>query len=329
MRILFFGTPDLAVPSLERLIDSRFDVVGVVSQPDRKRGRGRKTSPSPVAEQALEHGIPLLRPERVGKIADELAQFDADVGVVIAFGQFIPKKIRELPRRGFLINAHASLLPRHRGAAPIQAAILAGDETTGITVMRVEREMDTGAMALTREIAIGEQEDAGTLAERLSRLAADALTAALEELDADRLEWTEQDHTAATEAGKFDRETARIDWRAPAIQLHRQVRAFAPKPGAFTTLEGDTLRILAAHVDPSDHDQPPGTVQCDGRATLRIATGKGWLVPDTIQRAGGKAMTPDAYLRGREIPDGICLVDSDAVDREATSPDANSGASHG
>jgi methionyl-tRNA formyltransferase len=329
MRILFFGTPDLAVPSLRRLIESHFDVVGVVSQPDRRRGRGRKTSPSPVAEQALEHGIPLLRPEHVGDVDDELERLDADVGVVVAFGQFIPKKIRELPRRGFLINAHASLLPRHRGAAPIQAAILAGDETTGITVMRVEREMDAGAMALTREIAIGEQEDAGALAERLSQLAADALLDALEELDASRLEWTEQDHSAATEAGKFDRETARIDWRAPAIQLHRQVRAFAPKPGAFTTLEGDTLRVLTAHVDPSAHGEAPGTVECDGRSTLRIATGDGWLVPDTIQRAGGKAMAPDAYLRGREIPNGICLAADEDADRANASPGTNAGATHG
>ncbi len=313
MRILFFGTPELAVPSLERLVASRFDVVAVVSQPDRKRGRGRKTSPSPVAEVALREDIPLLRPERVGEIAEELADFEADIGVVVAFGQFIPKKIRELPGCGFLINAHASLLPRHRGAAPIQAAILAGDTTTGITVMRVEREMDAGAMALTHEIAIGEQEDAGALGERLSQVAADALIEALEAFDAGKLEWTEQDHGAATEAGKFDRETARIDWKESATALHRRVRAFAPRPGAFTHVEDDTLRILVAHVDPASHSLAPGTVECDGRSQLRVATGEGWLVVDRLQRAGGKAMDLDAYLRGREIPDG-CVLGEDSAD---------------
>lgn len=307
MRILFFGTPELAVPSLERLLDSRFEVAAVISQPDRKRGRGRKTSPSPVAELALDRGIPLLRPERVGEVQEELEAFDADIGVVVAFGQFIPRKIRELPRCGYLINAHASLLPRHRGAAPIQAAILAGDAKTGVTVMRVEREMDTGAMALAHEIEIGAQEDAGALAERISKTAAEALYEALEAFDAGTLRWKEQDHSAATEAGKFDRETARLDWVQDARALHRQVRAFAPKPGAFTTLEGDALRILSATVDEQDHDLTPGTVECDGKARLRIATGRGWLVPERIQRAGGKPMTVDAYLRGREIPDGIRL----------------------
>jgi len=307
MRILFFGTPDLAVPSLERLVAGRFDVVAVVSQPDRRRGRGRKTSPSPVAEVALREGIPLLRPEHVSESADALAAFDAEIGVVVAFGQFLPKPVRELPRCGFLINAHASLLPRHRGAAPIQAAILAGDATTGVTVMRVEKEMDAGAMALHVELAIGEQEDAGALSQRMAGAAAEALLEALDAFERDELEWTEQDHDRATEAGKFDREAAHLDWREPAVRLHRQVRAFAPRPGAFTQLGDEALRILAARVDPRTHALTPGTVECDGRTHLRVATGEGWLALDRIQRAGGKPLEVAAFLRGRAIPDGIVL----------------------
>ncbi len=311
MRILFFGTPELAVPSLSRLIEGRFEVVGVVSQPDRGRGRGRKRSPSPVSQRALEAKIPLFRPEKVAEIAEDLRALDADLGVVVAFGQFIAKEIRELPRLGFLINAHASLLPRHRGAAPIQAAILAGDKTTGVSVMRVEREMDAGAVALVKEIEIGESEDAGGLGERIAKLAADALAEALEALDAATLVWAEQDHAHATLAGKFDRATARLDWNEPAEALLRHVRAFAPKPGAFTEVEDDVVRILAAHVEAGPTEAAPGTVQCDGKAQLRIATGTGWLVAERIQRAGGKPMTVDAYLRGRSIPDGIQLGSAD------------------
>lgn len=312
MRILFFGTPELAVPSLSMLIEGRFEVVGVVSQPDRGRGRGRKSSPTPVAQRAIEAGIPLFRPEKVGEIVEQLEALDPDVGIVVAFGQFIAKRIRELPRLGFLMNAHASLLPRFRGAAPIQAAILAGDKKTGVSVMRVEREMDAGAIALVREIEIGPTENAGELSERIAKLAAEAIEAALDQLDAGTLDFSEQDHSRASLAGKFDRRRAALDWQQPADVLLRQIRAYAPKPGAFTSAAGQVLRILAAHVEADPIDVPAGTVEYDAGTRLRIATGEGWLVPESIQRAGGKAMTVDAYLRGRAIPDGLRLENADA-----------------
>ncbi len=304
MRIIFFGTPEIAVPTLERLIAGRFEVVGVVSQPDRRRGRGRRYSPSPVSRVALDAGLPLLRPEKVADAHDELAALAPDIGVVVAFGQFLPKKIRELPSRGFLINAHASLLPKFRGAAPINHAILEGEDTTGITVMRVDREMDAGPSALRREIEIGEDETAGELTDRLAALAATSIEVALEEIEAGTLRWTEQDPSCATFAGKVTREMGALDWSLSADALLHRVRAFAPKPGAFTYLDGEVLRILAGRVEPGDVAAAPGSIDARADKRLRVATGRGWLVPSRVQRAGGKAMPIDAFLRGRPIADG-------------------------
>ncbi len=307
MRIIFFGTPEIALPSLERLIAGRFELVGVVSQPDRRRGRGRKLSPSPVSRVALNAGLPLLRPDKVGEVHDELAALAADLGVVVAFGQFLPKKIRELPSLGFLINAHASLLPSYRGAAPINHAILEGEKMTGISVMRVDREMDAGPIALVRKIEIGENETAGELTDRLAQLAPVALEAALEAIEAGNLHWVEQDHSRASFAGKLTREMGELRWSDSAGALLRRIRAFAPKPGAFTHLEGEVLRILAGGIEPENVTLFPGTLEVRGGKRLRVATGQGWLIPTRVQRAGGREMSVDAFLRGRPIPDGSRL----------------------
>lgn len=306
MRIIFFGTPDIAVPCLVRLIESRFEVVGVVSQPDRRRGRGRKVSPSPVAQVALDRDIALLRPERVGEpdVEAALRALTPDLGVVLAFGQFIPKPIRELPSLGYLINAHASLLPKFRGAAPIAHAILAGETRTGISVMRVEREMDAGAVAHVLETPIAEGENTGTLSDRLAELAATAILAAVEQIDADQVHWTEQDHTLATHARKLERTDAELNWKQSAHDLACRVHALAPRPGAFTGLAGEPLRILAARSEPGPCTAEPGSIDRPGPGELRVATGDGWLVPLRLQRAGGKAMDTDAFLRGFEIKAG-------------------------
>lgn len=304
MRIIFFGTPEIAVPSLERLIAGRYEVVGVVSQPDRRRGRGRRVSPSPVSQVALDAGLPLFRPEKVGEIRNDLAALAPDVGVVVAYGQFLPKQIRELPSKGFLINAHASLLPSYRGAAPINHAILEGEKVTGVSVMRVDRELDAGPVALVREIEIGENENAGELTERLAQLAPDALEAALEAIDAENLRWVEQDHSRATFASKLSREMGELEWSESADALLRRIRAFAPKPGAYTVLDGEVLRIMRARIDSEDVAPIPGTLEVQAGKCLRVATGKGWLIPTRVQRAGGKEMPIDAFLRGRPIPDG-------------------------
>lgn len=317
MRIIFFGTPEIALPSLERLIAGPFDVVGVVSQPDRPRGRGRSVSPSPISKLALEVGIPLVRPEQVSEACDKLEALAPDVGVVIAFGQFLPKRVRELPKLGFLINAHASLLPKYRGAAPINHAILTGEKTTGVSVMRVDREMDAGPVALCREIEIGENETSGELTDRMAQLAAEALDAALEQIDTGSLHWTEQDHGRASYAEKLTKQMAAIDWTNSADAISRRVRAFAPKPGAYTHLDGVVLRVLAGRSMPGNVSASPGTVEIDDGKHLRVATGQGWFSPTRVQRAGGKAMPVDAFLRGHSIEAGTrfgVVPQSDCVD---------------
>jgi methionyl-tRNA formyltransferase len=296
------------VPTLERLLAGPHRVAGVVSQPDRPRGRGRQLSPSPVAGRALAAGLPLLRPERVGDAAvvAALRELEPDLGVVVAFGQFLPKSIRELPRLGYAINAHASLLPRHRGAAPIARAILAGDAETGISVMRVEREMDAGAVCLVKRTPIGADDTTGSLELRLGALAADAIAEALDAIARCEVRFTPQDAALATFAPKLGAEDALLDPLRPAAELARRVRALAPRPGAALQLGAEKLRVLAAHAEHGPADRAAG---CVARAAgaLRVATGDGWLVLDRLQRPGGRVLTAAEFLRGFDVPDGARL----------------------
>ena len=281
----------------------------MISQPDRRRGRGQRLSPSPVAEIALANEIPLLRPDNVNTVpfAEELRGFEPDLGVVVAFGQFVSKRIRELPSLGYLINGHASLLPRYRGAAPIAHAILAGDTETGVSVMRLEREMDAGPVAAMRSLSIGPDEDTGSLTERLARLTADAVADTVEEIAAGRVTWTPQDDSLATLAPKLERDDARLNFAEPAIALARRVRAMAPKPGAFAMENDQPIRILAASAIPGSSDDAPGTARLADDGSLRIATGDGWLMPRILQRPGGRALDVRDFQRGRPIPDGARL----------------------
>jgi methionyl-tRNA formyltransferase len=328
MRIIFFGTPEIAVPSLERLIAGPSEVVGIVSQPDRGRGRGRRVSPSPVSQVALAASLPLFRPQKVADVESELRALDSDIGVVVAFGQFIPKKIRELPLLGFSINAHASLLPKFRGAAPINHAILSGEERTGISVMRVVREMDAGPVALTREIEIGPTTNAAELTEQLANLAPHALEEAIAQIEAGSVIWTEQDAMLASEAPKLDKQMGMLDWSESAIALARRVRAFAPKPGAFTHCGGAVLRILSAEPVGTESigggPATPGTTRCPNGKSLFVATRDGWLSLLRVQRAGGKELPIDAYLRGHPNTAESQLGDPTAPrDRET-----NAGSAH-
>ena len=275
----------------------------MVSQPDRRRGRGRALQPSPVSERALERGLPLLRPESVGEADAEtwLRARKPEIGVVVAFGQFLPRRIRELPARGYLINAHASLLPRHRGAAPIQRAILAGDSETGVSVMRVEREMDAGAVALTGRVPIDDTSEGGELSLRLAALSAQLIAETLAQIARGEEHWTPQDPAAATQAPKLGPDDFRIDWRQAAPVITRQVRALAPSPGAHTLHAGERLRVLAASSEPGPAPGPAGRVSYAPGEPLRVSTGEGWLLPRIVQRTGGKVLEIDAYLRGRPM----------------------------
>ena len=317
LRVVFFGTPDIAVATLEALLAGPHEVVGVVSQPDRGRGRGRKLSPSPISEVALREDLPLLRPEKVGD-AETVAALDAlrpDVGVVVAFGQFIPRKVRELPTEGYLINAHASLLPKYRGAAPIARAILDGEDETGISVMRVEKEMDTGAVALVAKTPIAGDENAAELTERLGELAACAIGEALDQIAEGTVAWTEQDASQATLAAKIEKHDAVLDLRDPARALVARIHAVSPKPGGAVTLEAEgaepvVLKISRASAQPATGERAePGTLDTRYEdAPLRIATGDGWLVPHVLQRPGGKPLPIADFLRGFEIPEGARLA---------------------
>ena len=316
MRIVFFGTPELAVPTLLGLIAGPHEVVGVVSQPDRRRGRGKLLSPSPVSEVAIREELPLLRPERVGdpETVEALAALSPDLGVVVAFGQFLPKKVRELPSKGYLINAHASLLPRYRGASPIAQAILEGDTETGISVMRIEREMDAGPVARIEKTAIGERENTAELSARLAEIAATAIGKTVDSIAKDEVVWTEQDAARATIAPKIEKADSVLDLRESARALAGRIHALAPKPGASLRLilgggEGrdkdeETLKILRADVQDfaADEARAPGTIELDaGGVPLRVATGQGWLVPLTMQRAGAKALATADFLRGYSV----------------------------
>jgi methionyl-tRNA formyltransferase len=252
--------------------------------------------------------VPLLRPERAGdrEFVEALADHAPDLGVVVAFGQFLTRRVRELPSLGYLINGHASLLPRHRGAAPIAQAILSGDRETGVAVMRVEREMDAGPVCHVERTAIAPGETAGELEARLAPLAARAIETGIARIAAGEAEWIGQDPSLVTLAPKLEREEGRLDFREAAAALALRVRAFTPRPGAFTTWGDEVLRILGAEFREGSTPDAPGTVR-HGEDTLRIATGDGWLVPTRLQRPGGRALAAAEFLRGHPLPAGSRL----------------------
>ncbi|MFQ5514996.1 MAG: methionyl-tRNA formyltransferase [Myxococcota bacterium] len=304
LRLLFFGTPEFAVPSLRALVCSRHPVVGAISQPDRPRGRGRKLAPTPVKLEAQAHGLAVLQPEKVGESAalDWMRERAPELGVVVAFGQFIPRSVRELPPRG-LINAHASLLPRHRGAAPIAHSILAGDRRTGISVIRVVREMDAGEICGVRETEIDPEESAGALAERLAELAAEALLEAVDRIAEGSAEFRPQDPSGVTQAPKLGRDFGRIDWSEPRDRVLRRIRAATPWPGADLELPRGQgrLRILQARAwSEAPAPSAPGRIRIEGER-LGVSAADGWIELLRVRKPGGRPLTAAEYLRGARV----------------------------
>jgi methionyl-tRNA formyltransferase len=297
MRIAFFGTPEFAVPSLRALIEEGFDVGLVVSQPDRPQGRSRsRLVPPPVKVVAQEEGIAVLQPEHpTGAFADQLQAAGADVGVVVAYGHILRPAILAIPRLG-MVNVHASVLPRWRGAAPIQWAILNGDETTGVTVMQMEAGMDTGPILHTIETEIPADETAGELSLRLAELGAAALVESLTLLTAGELAPRPQDPTFATLAPKITRETTRLDWSRDGASLARQVRAFDPEPGAWALFDGEETKLFGGRA--ASGAGAPGTVLVAGDS-LTIATAVGALEVTEVQPAGRRRMSAAEWSRGR------------------------------
>lgn len=308
MRVLFWGTPEFAVPPLRALIGEGFDVVGVVTQPDRPVGRSRSTlQPPPVKGVALEEGIPILQPEkpRGDQFLADVAALEPDVSVVVAYGHILPQVVIDLPTHGTL-NIHASLLPALRGAAPIQAAIRQGLAETGITIMRMVKALDAGPMILRAATPIPADETYGELSLRLAEMGALALIEALALVELGKAVEEPQDESLATYAPKIDRDSTRIDWSADALAVSRLIRAYDPRPGAHTTLGGVDVKLFGAKLAPRAVDQEPGTVTAidGGGEQMTIACGAGSVCVAAAQPAGKRRMTPGEWAHGRGIAVG-------------------------
>ena len=296
------GTPEFAASALRALIAAEgHEVVAVVSQPDRKAGRGRKMTPPPVAVVAKERGIPLNQVEtcRTRAFREWVGQFDADIGVVAAFGHILGPKALAVPRLGCL-NIHASLLPRWRGAAPIQASILAGDAETGVTIMQMDPGLDTGPMLLERRTPISDEDTAVTLHDTLAELGAAAIVEALDALAGEGLQATPQPEEGACYAEKLKKSDGVLDWTADAVVLHRRVRAFHPWPGTSTTLDGQMLKVHPP-LDVVDGSGSPGEVLAAGNDGVVVACGTGALKLQRLQLQGQRALDVDAFLAGHAI----------------------------
>ncbi len=297
-RVAFFGSPDFAVPTLNALIDSSYRPVVVVTQPDRPAGRGRTLQPPPVKEAAIAAGIPILQPERLrsNEAIEALTAYQPDLQIVVAYGQILPRAVLDLPAHGTL-NVHASLLPRWRGAAPVQGAILAGDDETGITIMHVDEGEDTGDILASRVEPILPDDDAGSLSDRLQIVGAELLLEIIPRWLKSELTPTTQDPRQVTRARRIKKQQGRIDWTQPAISIARQVRAFSPWPGAFSTLDGHAIRVWRATAAVTPSGSEPGTIVADGE-TIDVTTGNGTLRIERLQRAGKRATSAAEYARG-------------------------------
>ncbi|MCO7515526.1 methionyl-tRNA formyltransferase [Pseudomonas guariconensis] len=289
MRIVFAGTPEFAAEHLKALLDSPYDVVAVYTQPDRPAGRGQKLMPSPVKQLAMAHDIPVFQPPtlRNAEAQAELAALAPDLMVVVAYGLILPQAVLDIPRLG-CINSHASLLPRWRGAAPIQRAVEAGDAESGVTVMRMEAGLDTGPMLLKVVTPIGAEDTGGSLHDRLAEMGPPAVVQAIAGLADGSLQGEVQDDALATYAHKLNKDEARIDWSRPAVELERLIRAFNPWPVCHSTLDGESVKVLAATL--STGTGTPGEILSASKDGLVVACGEQALCLTRLQLPGGKAL---------------------------------------
>lgn len=312
MRVLFWGTPEFATPPLRALLGEGFDVVGVVTQPDKPVGRSRSTVQAPpVKEVALADGLPVLQPERPRgeEFLAQLRALEPDISVVVAYGHLLPQDVIDLPRLG-TINIHASLLPALRGAGPIQAAIREGHTRTGVSIMRMVKELDAGPVIHSVETPILDDETYGELALRLSELGALALVEALALLSMGEAPEQPQDDAAATYAPKVNRETTRIDWNGTGFDVASAIRAYDPRPGAWTTHRGSPVKLFGARLAAPEGPAEPGTVQSIDLTGMIVACGAGAVRVLNIQPAGKKRLAPADWARGRGIAVGDRLGDA-------------------
>lgn len=303
MRIVFMGTPDFASASLKKLIDEKFDVVGVFTQPDKPKGRGMELCASPVKELALENGLPVFQPVKMrdGTALAQIKALEPDILVVVAYGRILPDDILAVPKYG-AINVHGSLLPKYRGAAPIQWAVLNGDKITGVTTMYLASEMDTGDIIYTAETEIGEYETSGELFDRLKDMGAELLVKTLRDIDAGIAPRTPQDHSKASYVTMLDKSICPIDWNKTPREVLKHIYGLQPWPVATMELEGKTVRVFAAKYTDGKTEKVPGAVVSTDKGGLEIACAGGeTLLITELQAPGKKRMGAEDYLRGHQI----------------------------
>ena len=309
MRVIFMGTPDFSVGALKSLAENGYEIAGVVTQPDKPRGRGKASAMTPVKEAALELGLTVYQPSRVREqsFMDTVRALNPDVIVVSAFGQIIPKALLELPRYG-CVNIHASLLPKYRGAAPIQWAVMDGEPVSGVTIMQMDEGLDTGDMLAKTEVPLEPDETGGSLFDKLSRAGADLLIRTLPALEQGTLTPEKQPLESPTAYARMIRkEDGRIDWNLEAEAIERRIRGLNPWPSAYTELTGKILKIWRAEVLPKESEQAPGTVTEAGKGGFCVQTGKGVLRLLEVQLEGKKRMDAQAFLRGFHAAPGMKL----------------------
>jgi len=307
MRILFIGTGDIGLPSLEWLINTpQHEVVGVITQPDKPVGRKQVLTPPQTKVRALAAGMPVFQPLKIRHAVEELKAFNADLAVVVAYGQILSRAVLDVPPLGCL-NIHASLLPRHRGAAPIQAAIRDGDSETGITIMFMDEGLDTGDMLLKRTLPITASDTGGSLHDKLALLAPSALEAALDLITAGNPPREKQDESKVTHVRKLTRQDGKLDWTKPAAELERLVRAFTPWPGTHCLLHGHQLKVHRASIENAEVCPAPGTIVRADASGILISCGTGLLNLLEVQIEGGKRLPAADFLRGHPLEAGDTL----------------------
>ena len=310
MKIVYMGTPNFAVGPLEALRKAGFEIAAAVTQPDKPKGRGKAVQMPPVKEKALEYGIPVYQPRRVkdSEFTAVLHSIAPDVIVVAAFGQLLSGEILRIPRYGCL-NIHASLLPRYRGAAPIQWAVINGEEKTGVTIMQMDEGLDTGDMLLKEEVAIAPDETGGSLHDKLSALGADLIVQALNRLEKGELIPVPQTGESCY-ASMLEKSMGKIDWNRPAAEIERLIRGMDPWPSAYSRLQGKMIKIWKAVVEPdSCPDSYPGQICAVTKHDFSVKTGSGLLRVTCLQPEGKKRMDADAFLRGYPLTEGLCFKD--------------------
>ena len=306
LRIVYFGTPQFAVPTLQHLLASRHPVVGVVTQPDRPRGRGQRVSDAPVKALALAHGLPVFQPNRLRSpdVLDTIRGWQPDLGVVAAYGKLIPDELLALPRLG-MINVHASLLPKYRGAAPVHRAVIDGEAETGVTIMRVVKELDAGNMLAKVKRPIGPDDTSDAVERDLAELGAPLLVDVVDRLAAGAVDEERQDFMLATYAPKITKEEGLVDWTLPAPFIHNRVRGLYPWPHAYTYLDGSRLILLKTRVEDDPTTEAPGTIVAVSRDAIHVATGHGWrLAIERLQPEGKRPMATREFLAGRSVTPG-------------------------